>query len=396
MGMIKQIKSFRINSTSVIAIIGIVLAAMLRFSLREFQSDDFHIFVHGWYQTIKANGFGIFRTAFYDYTPPYLYILFLTSRALPWLSDAVATKIPSTVADFICAWYGWRIVRLKYQSGPAPIFAALTLLFAPTVVFNSAFWGQTDMLYTAPLVAALYYVLRKEERSAWLAIGLAFSIKAQAIFIGPFLFALLLRRELLWRNVVWAPIIWLASLLPAWIAGRPIYELLTINPTQAALQTGKLTWNAPNLYKWIPREYAELFYPAGTFFAASVAIIFVAVIYTSRVRLTPSLRIGLALASVLIMPYVLPGMHDRYFFAADVIAILFAFYVPSYCYLPLLIGMVSFLAYQPFLFKTDIVPMPYLALSLLVGIVILARWLVGTLYPTSGITTPDPETDRSA
>jgi Gpi18-like mannosyltransferase len=393
--MIKRIKSFRVTSISVIAVIGVFLAGMLRFSLREFQSDDFHIFVHGWYQTIKANGFGIFRAAFYDYTPPYLYALFVISRAMPRISPVVAIKIPSIAADFVCAWYAWRVVRLKYQSGPAPIFAALALLFAPTVVFNGAFWGQTDMLYTAPLVAALYYVLRKEERSAWLAIGLAFSIKAQSIFMAPFLFALLLRRELLWRNVVWAPIIWLASLLPAWIAGRPIYELLTINPTQVALQTGKLTWNAPNLYKWIPREYAEMFYPAGMLFAASVAIIFVAVIYTSQVRLTPSLCIGLALASVLIMPYVLPGMHERYFFSADVVAVLFAFYVPSYCYLPLLIGMVSFLAYQPFLFKTDIVPMPYLALILLAGIVILVRWLTGMLYPVSGITTPDPETDHT-
>jgi Gpi18-like mannosyltransferase len=396
MEIIRHAKSFRLTKISVITGIGIVIAAALRLSLQEFQSDDYRIFVQGWYQTIKGHGFGIFRSAFYDYSPPYPYILFVLSRVLPRISPVVAIKIPSIVADFVCAWYVWRVVRIKFPSGPAPMFAALALLFAPTVVFNSAFWGQTDMLYTAPLVASLYYLLRKKERSAWLAVGLAFSIKAQAIFIGPYLLALLLRRELSWRNTVWVPAVWLVSLVPAWIAGRPIYDLLTINPTQAAIQTAKLTWNAPNLYKWIPPEYAALFYPAGMFFGAGVAIIFIAAIYTSRARLGSSLQIGLAFASVLIMAYVLPGMHDRYFFPADVIAILFAFLMPRYFYLAILTGMTSFMAYQVFLFKIDVVPMPYLALIPLVCIIILIRWLATELYPAEDIIIPGRETDRSA
>jgi len=379
--MTKPVKTFRVSGISVIAFIGIACAALLRFSLREFRSGDFLFFVGHWYEIVGTNGFGVIRTAFYDYTPPYIYALYLLSRALPRLSPVFATKLPSIAADFICAWYASRIVRLNYKVGPVPIFAAFAVLFAPTVVINSAVWGQTDMLFTAPLVASLYYVLRRKERAAWIAIGLAFSIKPQAIFLAPFLLSLLLRKELSWRNVLWAPMIWLVSLLPAWFAGRPIYELLTIYSSQGALQAGKLTWRAPNLYTWLPQERFDLFFPAGTLLAAGIAIIFIAVACKSRTRFTPQLLIGLALASVLIMPYVLPGMHERYFFAADVLAILFAFFVPAYSFLPILIGMVSFFAYQPFLFKREIIPLPWLALALLIGVIILARWLVRKLYP---------------
>lgn len=378
-------KSFRVNSNFVIAFIGVALAVLLRCSFLEFQSDDFRLFTERWYDTVRGNGFDVFRYRFYDYTPAYLYALFLISRVLPSISSVFATKIPSLVADFVCAWYVYRIVRLKYQSGPAPILAALAVLFAPTVVTNSAIWGQMDMLFTAPLVAAVYYVLRQRERAAWLAVGLALAIKPQAIFLAPFLLALLLRRELSWRHVVWAPIIYLASLFPAWIAGRPAYDLLTIYFAPGVLKTRKLTWPPPNLYDWLPRDRLDSLLPFGVLFGAGIALIFVTWVAKSRVRFTPQLYLSLALASVLIMPYVLPAMHERYFFAADVLAIIFAFYVPRYSYLAVLIGTASLLAYQPFLFKREIIPMPWLALALLAAIVALARWLLIALYPRPAI-----------
>jgi Gpi18-like mannosyltransferase len=142
------------------------------------------------------------------------------------LSAIVAIKLPSIIADFVCAWYAYRIVQLKYSLTPAPVLAALAVLFAPTAVINSAVWGQTDMLFTAPFVAALYYTLRRRERAVWLAAGLAISIKLQAIFLAPFLLLLLLKRELSWRNVVYAPFAFFVVLLPTWIAVRPISNLL--------------------------------------------------------------------------------------------------------------------------------------------------------------------------
>ena len=80
------------------------------------------------------------------------------------------------------------------------------------------------------------------------------------------------------------------------------------------------------------------------------------------------------------MPYFLPKMHDRYFFAADVLSIAFAFYFPRYFFIPLVVGTTSLFTYFLFLFKIEVIPLPLLAVALLAAIAILFRHLFSTLY----------------
>ena len=65
--------------------------------------------------------------------------------------------------------------------------------------------------------------------------------------------------------------------------------------------------------------------------------------------MTPELIALLATFSVLLMPYVLPKMHERFFFPADVIAIVLAFYRPRLWYVPVIVGGVSLCCYVPYL-----------------------------------------------
>jgi len=96
-------------------------------------------------------------------------------------------------------------------------------------------------------------------------------------------------------------------------------------------------------------------------------------IYKSQVELTSSLLIELSLISVIIMPLVLPKMLDRYFYPADVLSILFAFYFPSYFYIPIGMNIISFFAYQPTLFGTEPVAIPILALGILILVAIVMK-----------------------
>jgi Gpi18-like mannosyltransferase len=49
------------------------------------------------------------------------------------------------------------------------------------------------------------------------------------------------------------------------------------------------------------------------------------------------------------VPFFLPRMHERYFYLADVISLLYAFYNPRRWYLPVLIILASTLSYMPYL-----------------------------------------------
>ena len=62
----------------------------------------------------------------------------------------------------------YRIVRLKYETSPLPVFAAFAVLFALTVVLNISMWEQADALYAAALMATLYCVLTRRDFLAML------------------------------------------------------------------------------------------------------------------------------------------------------------------------------------------------------------------------------------
>ena len=84
---------------------------------------------------------------------------------------------------------------------------------------------------------------------------------------------------------------------------------------------------------------------------------------------TDVLRVALLFS--LLVPYLLPHMHERYFFAADVLAVLYAVAVPRRWWVPVAVTTASLLSYLPYLFATpSAVPFP--ALSLVMGAALLA------------------------
>ncbi|MBI2758209.1 MAG: hypothetical protein HYX49_05985 [Chloroflexi bacterium] len=367
----------------IIFTIGILLALILRISLLDFKSYDFLKVMKGWYLNIYQQGFSSFQTGFSNYAPSYLYVLYIIARFFPDTQPQVAIKVPSLIADFIGAWFIYKIVLLKYKDGPIPMFAALASLFAPTVILNGAVWGQIDSVYTAALIACLYFLLLKKDFFALTAFSIAFSIKFQAVFLAPLILILLLKQLVPWKYILLVPFVYFLTIIPAWITGRPLFDLITIYFVQID-RYGELVLNAPNIYNWFPNtSYLNKFlYPAGLIIAASMIFLFVAFVYKSRAKLTHEIIILLSLLSVLLPPYFLPRIHDRYFFPADVISIIFGFYFPKYFYIPIVISMTSFFSYQPFLFNLEIVPMPLLALGLFIIIIILMRHAASLLYTT--------------
>ena len=71
------------------------------------------------------------------------------------------------------------------------------------------------------------------------------------------------------------------------------------------------------------------------------------------------------------MPFTLPGMHERYFFLADVLSVVPAFYRPRLWYVPLLVQTSSLLAYEAYLFHAQSVPLPALAGLMLAALLIV-------------------------
>jgi hypothetical protein len=52
----------------------------------------------------------------------------------------------------------------------------------------------------------------------------------------------------------------------------------------------------------------------------------------------------------LLIPFLLPSMHERYFYLADILTVVMAFYRPNLWYVPVLVQTSSALSYVPYLF----------------------------------------------
>jgi Gpi18-like mannosyltransferase len=148
------------------------------------------------------------------------------------------------VFDGVLGLFAYLILRLRYRRSYASIIGVLVIVFAPTIVINSAAWGQSDAIYAACCLGSLYFLL-------------------------------------------------------------------------------------------------------------NVTLVF-----------------------ALAIPFLLPEMHERYFYLADVVSIIFAFYFPRYFYIAVVIQLCSLLSYAPYFLNTQVVNLAYLAFA-----VITLVDLVLSLYP---------------
>jgi Gpi18-like mannosyltransferase len=358
----------------------LAVGVALRAALVHGWNEDMDVF-RSWLDVLQQQGARAFLEAEFrtNYTPLYLYALIAGNAVLPDSADELIIKWAPMALDAVTAFFAYRIVRLRRPEGWLPAAAFAAVLLAPTVVLNSAYWGQIDSMWAAPLLAGVYLLLVRRELWAFVAFGLALAIKAQAVFLLPLLLVLALRGRVRWRSFLVPPLVYLAVAVPALLAGKSLHDVLWLYREQSGY-FGELTLNAPNPYQWIPERLSSRLSDPAT--AAAVLVVAVGILIAVRyvAELTDEVVLALAAASLLLVPFVLPHMHERYFYGADVFTIVLAFWATRWIAVAALVEAVSLLAYAPFLWDREPVPLPVLAVVetlalglLLVNCVRLAR-----------------------
>lgn len=368
-----------------VLIIGIVvLALLMRKELLPIHSADYTVYLSPWYDFIKSHG-GILalKYNFSNYNESYLYLLVITTH-LP-LSKITAIKSLSIFFDLVLTTFVYLIVRNKYGKSYLPIAAALIALFLPTVFINSSLWAQSDSIYTSFSLAGLYFLLCKKPFWAIIFFGAAFAFKLQAIFLFPLLFVLWMAGEIRLRYFFLLPLIYVVTIFPAYLLGRNFVDMLTLYLTQAGYPSSSLSLSAPTLFQLIavPKQQLLPWNHAGIILTLGVVLILSFVVLASKKKMTNEIILKLALAFVLIVPFLLPEMHERYFYLADVLSLVYAFYFPRYFFVPLAVQLCSLESYMPFLMQTTVIGQPYLAL-LMGAIITVVLWdLMKTLWTPS-------------
>lgn len=350
-----------------------VFAFMIRWKLMPIESADYYGFLKEWMVTIRENGgFYSLSMQISNYTSPYMYIMTILSYITS--NDLYALKLVSVFFDYLAAIAVFLIVYHMTTNVRKSIVGMAILLLSPTVILDSAYWCQCDIIYTTFLLYSFYFFLRDDSRKSVLFLGVSFAFKLQSVFLLPFYIIMWLkRRTIKLRHFLWVPVVYVISAIPAWIAGRSMKDLLLIYFDQSSYYPwGTLEY--PNIYALLGEampdlRHAEEVSGAGTFMTIMLLGCLAYYLYEKRIKLTDELLVTLALFTVALIVYSLPHMHDRYGFLIDLFAIIYGVYRVKK--LPITCGfmLVSILTFMPYLIGVDIVPIQYIAIGLLALIV---------------------------
>ena len=365
------------------AAVAVALAVVIRVELYDFQSNDYRAFVAQWYDFIKANGgFAALRNQFADYNVPYLYLIaLLTYLPVPVLAGV---KTISVLGDLLLAFFVYKLVALKYPRDWTAFAAAAVVALLPTVVMNGSMWGQCDSIYTAFGIGGLYYAVRSRPWLACVFFGLALAFKLQIIFLLPVLAVLVLRRRVPWQALLAIPAVVVALDMPALLVGASPAGLLSVYLNQMG-EYSQLTLNAANVYQLVD-------FGANTEAVRNIAVLITGelvaglILYAvvSQKQLTSARIVLLGTVFVVLVPFFLPAMHERYFYLADVLSVVVAFYLPRRLWpVPVLVQFASTFSYLPFLSQrgpgrdeTTPVPLWILALAILTALALLMWELI--------------------
>ena len=352
------------------------LALVIRASLLDFESGDYLTFLAPWTQFFRDNGgFAALRYSLGNYNPPYMYFLALFSYFD--ISELYLIKLLSVLFDVLLAWACMKLLGLYTGSRAKLLGVFLAVLFRPTVVINGAYWAQCDSIYAFFGIYALYLGLRGRGCASMVSLAACLAFKLQAVFIIPVFFILLLAKKLRWRQLLVFPAAYIVFMLPALLAGRPFVETMTLYFAQAGTVGDAMNYNAPSLtsmFQWSgnTESWSTLLIAAA--FALVLASYAVAAV--KRRELDDTVFLGFALLLAMGIPYLLPHMHDRYFFISGVLALVLAFRDRRFFPIPLLAELASLHCYYAYFVRYYLVHPRIGGIFMLIALLLTAAYII--------------------
>ena len=283
-----------------------------------YASGDYIYFLRHWIEHLVKNGYEHgWPDGPWNYNMPYIYLLTgLAHLTTHWLSGI---KMMSVAFDVLMAAGAWRVVNAGTpgkENRPHCWMAAAVMLLLPTFFTNSALWGQCDSIYAGLMLLCVSGIMRGRPVRAMLLFGLALAFKLQSVFVIPALLMLTFKRRIpLWTWVL-VPAVYLACAMPAIAMGRGFMQSLTPHYSIAVV-------NGIPAYPWVPNirhaMHSGFLSPEVLKIVMAVCSLVSIIVATVWARYTDSMRLqgwGIPLAmfvSAAVVPFFLPGMHERYF-----------------------------------------------------------------------------------
>jgi len=387
---------------------GLVMAVLMlaRTAMLDYQTADYSSFLSLWTQVFREGGFHTLAENVGDYNLIYQYLLLIIAKSP--VKDLYLIKYFTVIFDFLLALVMMRAAGL-YAGREARTPALLITLALPTVLIDGACWGQCDPVYVFFIIMSLYMLETDRPYRSAVSLAVAFAFKLQTIFFFPIVLLGLIHKRFNWKHALAFFAAYLVTMIPALIAGRTFLDAISVYANQSMGQYyDRLTYNAPNLYLFFPmmmfdasQEFTWMRYVAdidgqaknaylhdalmpqlqhAALYACIVLTLIVVVYWLIHYREVMSdMTLDLALFFAIFLPFVMPKIHERYFFLADMLSVLYAFRYKNRRFVPVLVITASLMCYMPYITRQRPIDERWLALMMLGALVVVSRDLLAKM-----------------
>lgn len=339
----KKIIGFCLKNINIlIIIISTVAAILVNYTCIPVESGDWITWDSIWVQQVKESGLvnsnGLYPPGF-D-----LLLLFVakimggTLAGFKWMVFAF---------DLIAAISSGAIVWIISTNKDKAVLAYAIVLNLPSVVFNTSFWGQKDMVYASFILLSVLMLILQERYCnksmfwqygggyalAMIFYGFSIANKQMAVFLLPFYLLYYLKNNYVnIVHVIFCPVGYLILGLPRLISCGSFINTYIRPWTGEMAQgtTGNLVANFTNIYSftiygprwsdWIGNSYMDFM---GKVFTIMIIIIVLVKIIRNKMLAGGADILLYASLFVVIFCCFCPGIHDRYMLVADLCSLLY-------------------------------------------------------------------------
>ncbi len=355
-------------------------AFALRGAVFGYETLDYQDFLTKWVDFFRENGgFLALSRPVGNYNIPYLYFLALFSYLD--IKDLYLIKLLSVFFDVALAWGVMKLVGRFTGSVDRRLWAFLAVLFLPTVFLNGSVWAQCDSTYVALALIGIYLALEDRPVLSMVCAAFSFGFKLQAVFVLPVYAVLWMYGKFNWKHFLVFPLAYVLLVMPAVLLGRPFLETISLYFSQTGSIGSGLNYNSPSVFAFF-RELPDEVLAAKLGIAAAFLFMLLLLLlcFVRRRYLNDRAVLAAALLFAVGIPFLLPHMHDRYFYAGDILALVMAFAFPPFWAAALLCQFASLLGYHAYLKMRYLLPMSRGAVALAVLLFITAAFFVYQLF----------------
>ena len=300
------------------------MAILARIPGLDYISEDMTDHLLPWAEQFRTNpGFSAMRSQIGDYNILYQTLIVLICR----LPGSMVYLYKYISIFFRLPACGELVRKVRGGTAFCPAFAVTyaIVLFVPTVILNSAVWGQCDAMYTCVCILALAALYRRRYVASFIALGIAFALKLQTIFILPvYLYVYICRKDFsLLHFFISIFTLWVTG-IPAYLEGRSLLTVFQIYLNQMN-EYPLLVMNSPSIWTLFFPEYAYMRLCALITTVLILGLFLYHLLNHKQViREDPESYLILAAWCTWTCFLFLPSMHERYSYLSDLLLVLLA------------------------------------------------------------------------